>query len=298
MNRRSFIQNSIFTIGALTIAQQKVFAALKIDPWKVTMLNETTGIFSEKGGTILFHISKKGIVVVDTQFPDAAAHLIEELKKKTEKPFKLLINTHHHGDHTAGNIAFKDLVSTVVAHENSKINQEANAKKNKNEDKQLYPNTTFTTTWSKKIGKEKIVLYYFGAAHTNGDSLVHLQKANIVHMGDLVFNRRHPYIDKTAGADIKNWIIVLNKAITTFDFDTKFVCGHAATGYDVIVGKEDIKAFANYLQKVLDYTQEQITAGKTKEEILKATAIPGAEEWKGDGIERPLTAAYIELTTK
>jgi cyclase len=298
MNRRSFIQNSIFTIGALTIAQQKVFAALKIDPWKVTMLNETTGIFTEKGGTILFHLSKKGIVVIDTQFPDTAAHLIDELKKKTEKPFKLLINTHHHGDHTAGNIAFKDLVSTVVAHENSKINQEASAKKNKNEDKQLYPNTTFTTTWSKKIGKEKITLHYFGAGHTNGDSLVHLQKANIVHMGDLVFNRRHPYIDKTAGADIKNWIIVLNKAITTFDFDTKFVCGHAAAGYEVIVSKEDIKAFANYLQKVLDFTQEQITAGKTKEEILKATSIPGAEEWKGDGIERPLTAAYMELTTK
>jgi cyclase len=298
MNRRSFIQNSIFTIGALTIAQQKVFAALKIDPWKVTMLNETTGIFTEKGGTILFHLSKKGIVVIDTQFPDTAAHLIDELKKKTEKPFKLLINTHHHGDHTAGNIAFKDLVSTVVAHENSKINQEASAKKNKNEDKQLYPNTTFTTTWSKKIGKEKITLHYFGAGHTNGDSLVHLQKASIVHMGDLVFNRRHPYIDKTAGADIKNWIIVLNKAITTFDFDTKFVCGHAAAGYEVIVSKEDIKAFANYLQKVLDFTQEQITAGKTKEEILKATSIPGAEEWKGDGIERPLTAAYMELTTK
>ncbi len=298
MNRRLFIQNSIFTLGALTIAQQKVFAALKIDAWKVTMLNETTGIFTEKGGTILFHISKKGIVVVDTQFPDAAAHLIDELKKKTEKPFKLLINTHHHGDHTGGNIAFKDLVSTVVAHQNSKINQEANAKKNKNEDKQLYPTKTYNEKWSKKIGKEKVTLRYFGAGHTNGDSFVHFEKANIVHTGDLVFNRRHPYIDKTAGANIKSWITVLNKATTTFNDSTKFVCGHAAKDYDVIITKDDIKAFANYLQKVLDFTQEQITAGKTKEEILKATIIPGAEEWKGDGIERPLTAAYIELTVK
>lgn len=298
MNRRSFIHNSLFTLGALTIAHHKIFAALKIDPWKITMLNDTTGIFSEKGGTILFHLSKKGIVVVDTQFADSAAHLITEVKKKTEKPFKLLINTHHHADHTSGNIAFKDLVSTIVAHENSKTNQLAAAQKNKTEDKQLYPNETYTTTWCKKVGKEKICLHYFGAGHTNGDSIVHLQHANIVHMGDLVFNRRHPYVDKTAGANIKSWITVLNKTTSTFDANTKYVCGHAGTGYDVVINADDIKAFANYLQKVLDFTQAQIDAGKTKEEILKATFIPGAEEWKGDGIERPLTAAYMELTTK
>ena len=84
------------------------------------MLTENIGIFSEKGGTIFFHLSKEGIVVVDTQFPDTALHLIDELKKKTEKPFKLIVNTHHHGDHSSGNIAFKDLVTTVVAHQNLK----------------------------------------------------------------------------------------------------------------------------------------------------------------------------------
>ncbi|MBL0147163.1 MAG: MBL fold metallo-hydrolase [Chitinophagaceae bacterium] len=298
MNRRSFIQTSVFTFAALTIAQQKIFAALKIDPWKVTMLTDSTGIFTEKGGTILFHLSKKGIVVIDTQFADAAAHLIAELNKKSQKPFKLLVNTHHHGDHTSGNIAFKDLLDTIVAHENSKINQQTVAIKNKSEDKQLYPNTTYSKKWSKKIGKEKIHLYYFGAGHTNGDSIVHLQHENIVHMGDLVFNRRHPYIDKTAGANIKNWIIILEKTQVLFNDNTKFVCGHAGNGYDVVVTKADIKAFANYLQKVLEFTQAEIAAGKTKEEILKATTIPGAEEWKGEGIERSLTAAFIELTTK
>jgi cyclase len=297
MNRRSFIRNTTFTVAALTIAQQKIFAALKIDPWKVTMLNDNTGIFTEKGGTILFQLNKKGIIVVDTQFADTAAHLIAEVKKKTSKAFKLLINTHHHGDHTSGNIAFKDLLSTVVAHQNSKTNQEATAKKNKTEDKQLYPTETYTNKWSKKVGKERVTLHYFGAGHTNGDSLVHFEKANVVHLGDLLFNRRHPYVDKTAGANIKSWITVLEKATTTFTDDTTFVCGHAGSGYDVVIKKDDIKAFANYLQKVLDFTKAQLDAGKTKEEIVKATAIPGADEWKGDGIERPLTAAYIELTT-
>lgn len=121
------------------------------------MLTDDIGVFTERGGTILFYLSKKGIAVVDSQFPDQSKHLIDELKKKSEKPFKLLINTHHHGDHSGGNISFKGLVEHVIAHENSKINQEKTAKQNKNEDKQLYPDQTYTNTWCQKLGKEKFV---------------------------------------------------------------------------------------------------------------------------------------------
>jgi cyclase len=298
MNRRSFVRSSALTIGALTIAQQKILATFAIDPWKITMLNDNMGIFTEKGGTILFLLSKTGIVVVDSQFPDSAQHCIDELKKKSSKPFSMLINTHHHGDHSSGNIAFKGLVTHVVAHINSKINQEAVAKQKNNEDKQLYPDQTYDTAWETMIDKEKIMLHYFGAGHTNGDSLVHFQHANIVHMGDLVFNRRHPFVDKTAGASISNWITILDKAPKTFDANTQYICGHSGTGYDVILKADDLKAFGEYLGNVLKFTEASIKAGKTKEELITATGIPGSPEWKGDGIDRPLAAAYTELTTK
>jgi len=297
MNRRSFVRSTALTIGALTIAQQKILAAFKIDPWKITMLTDKIGVFTEKGGTILFHLSGTGIVVVDAQFPDSAQHLIDELKKKSDQPFTLLINTHHHGDHTAGNIAFKGIVAHVLAHENSLANQKKVAIDKKNEDKQLYPDKTFGTTWVENIDKEEIDLYYFGAGHTNGDSMVHFRKANIVHMGDLVFNRRHPYVDRTAGANISSWINVLDKGLGTFNKKTTYVCGHSGTGYDIVLTRDDVKAFKEYLGNVLKYTAAQIKAGKTKDEIIKATEIPGSPEWKGDGIERPLSAAYDELTT-
>ena len=105
MNRRSFLQNSAFTFGALTLAQENILTSLFQQTWKITMLRNDIGIFTERGGTIAFLLSKKGIVVVDAQFPDQSKRLIDELKKKSEKPIKLLINTHHHGDHTAGNIS-------------------------------------------------------------------------------------------------------------------------------------------------------------------------------------------------
>ena len=298
MHRRTFIQNTALTFGALTLAQQNLLSSFFEDPWKIKMLTDNLGIFTEKGGTIAFLLAKKEIVVVDSQFPDQSKHLIDELKKKSENPFSLLINTHHHGDHTAGNISFKGIVEHVLAHANSKINQETTAKKNKNEDKQLYPDQTFTDTWCEKFGKEKICLYYYGAAHTNGDALIHFQHANIVHMGDLVFNRRHPYVDRSAGANMKSWMEVLDKAVNKFDKDTQYIFGHSGTGYEVTGKSDDLNKFRDYLGNVLKFVDSEIKAGKTKDEILKNKIIPGGEEWKTDGIERPLTAAYEELTVK
>ena len=299
MQRRNFLRNTSLTIAGLSLFNKEMLAAFFAQPaWKVKMLTDNIGVFTEKGGTIAFYLSKKGIVVVDAQFPEQSQHLIDELKKRSEKPFKLLINTHHHGDHTAGNISFKGIVPHVVAHANSLTNQKNAAVKNKTEDKQLYPDQTYTDTWTEKIGKEKISMHYFGAGHTDGDSLVHFQHANIVHMGDLVFNRRHPFVDKSAGANMSNWIKVLDKAVTTFDSKTQFVCGHAGEGYDIITNAGDLKKFGDYLGSVLKFVDGEIKAGKPKEEILKTKIIPGTDEWKGDGIDRPLAAAYTELTSK
>jgi len=298
MLRRSFIQNSALAFGALTMAQQKLLTSFFDDPWKITMLRNDIGIFTEKGGTIAFYLSKKGIVVVDAEFPEQSKHLIDELKKRSDKPFKLLINTHHHGDHTAGNISFKGIVDHVLAHANSLTNQKNVAVASKSEDKQLYPDQTYTDTWCEKIGKEKICLYYYGAGHTNGDSYIHFEHANIVHCGDLVFNRRHPFVDRGAGASMKSWIEVLDKGLNKFDKNTIFIYGHSGTGYEVTGKADDLEKFRDYIGSVLKFVEGEMKAGKTKDEILKATAIPGADEWKGDGIQRPLQAAWEELTAK
>ena len=305
MNRRSFIQNTALSFGALGLSQQKIFSALftKPDgaappPWMFHMMTDKVGIFTERGGTIGFLLEKKDIVVVDSQFPDTAPHLISDLQKNSDAPIKYLLNTHHHGDHSGGNIAFNGLVEHVVAHENSKKNQKRVATANKTLDKQLLPDRTYWDYWQKNVGDESIRMYYFGPAHTDGDSLIHFENTNIVHMGDLLFNRRHPFVDRSSGASIKNWIRVLHKATKTFDGNTTYIYGHAADGYNIAGKEDDLKRFSDYLQAVLDFTQSEINAGKLKEGFLKTTSFPGQGEWKGDGIMRPLSAAWDELSGK
>lgn len=299
-SRRKFIQTSALTGLGISLIHTNIFAGILQQevPYKMTPLRNNVGFFTERGGTIGWMISKDGLVVVDTQFPEQAQHLIEAIKKQSGSQIDLLINTHHHGDHTGGNIAFNGVIGKLVAHENSKKNQMRVAEANNAAAAQLYPDTLFAKEWSGKVGEETISLKYFGAAHTDGDALVHFENANIVHLGDLVFNRRYPYIDKTAGASVKNWIEVLGQAQKIYDKDTKFIFGHADNGFEVVGTKDDIKAFQSYLSRLLDQVSSDIKAGKTQEEIMKIQAIKGADEWKGDGISRSLSAAYEELKAK
>ena len=295
--RRNFLKTS----GLATAASLGPWAAI-LDPraakadYTMQEIRNNVGFFTERGGTIGWMINKEGIVVVDSQFPDQATHLIEAIKAKSERQIDLLLNTHHHGDHSGGNIAFKGLVQQIVAHENSKANQERVAKARKQEDQQLYPTATFKKYWSRNVGGETVTMMYFGPGHTNGDSVIQFENANVVHMGDLMFNRRFPYIDRSAGANIKNWISILEEVSTTFDDETIYIFGHAFDPVKITGTKDDLLKMRDYFTALLDFVIKEMKEGKSKEEIAKATAIPGVTEWQGKGIQRSLTSAYEELS--
>jgi cyclase len=295
MNRRSFVRNAGFGFGALPLLSKDwLNTFIQGNPYKMKMLRNDVGIFTEKGGTIAYYISKNNIAVVDAEFPEQSKHLIDALQKDPGKRFEILLNTHHHADHTAGNISFKGMIAHVAAHNNSLLNQQRLAKEKNTEDEQLYPDISYGDTWEYKQMKENIKTYYWGPAHTNGDSIIFFPHANIAHVGDLVFNRRWAFIDKSAGASIKNWIVVLDKIQSQFDNDTLFVFGHAFDPEKVTGNKADIKAMQDYLKNLLAFVNSQIKAGKTKDEITKATSIPGVTEWQGDGLDWGLKAAYEE----
>lgn len=299
MNRRLFLQNALVAGGALALGPRLYARGMHFDDWNIQSIRKDLFLFTEKGGSIVFLRNKTGTVIVDSQFPEQAGHLIAELKKKAVTPFDLLINTHHHGDHSGGNIAFKDQVKHVLAHINSKINQENQAKALNTEDKQLYPDQTFSDKWCQDFGKETICLHYFGPAHTNGDALVHFENANVVHMGDLVNNRRYPYIDRGAGASIENWMLVLDRAQNVFDRKTIFVCGHGRDPNNVTVNRDFLREMKLFFESIFDHVKKEMIAGKTKEAIISQTSIPGMETWVDpNGFAKPLLeTAYLELSS-
>ena len=119
-----------------------------------------------------------------------------------------------------------------------------------------------------------------------------------MHVGDLMFNKRHPFVDRSAGANMRSWIEVLGKIQKTGNKDTIYIFGHSLTEGEETGSAEDLKKFADYLDKVLTFADSEFKKGTAKEVFIKNTAIPGVTEWTGGGIERPLTAAYEEVSAK
>lgn len=294
--RRTFIKSSSILTAGLFLPKN-ILHAFQSEGGKMQILRNNVGIFTEKGGTIGYLISDNATVVIDSQFPDSAKHFISEVLDQTHRRIEVLINTHHHRDHTSGNFMMKKLTDKIVANENAVALQKKFYGSGDSAQSQVYANITFTDKWSTTIGKEKITAEHLWAAHTGGDSFIHFENDNVVHLGDLVFNGVYPYMDRPAGTNIAKWIEYDDEILKRFDNDTIFIFGH---GTNVYGGKKEVEQMRDYLSALLDYVSKNIKSGKSLEQIQSLGPVPGFENlvevWEG-ALKMSLTAAYEELSS-
>jgi cyclase len=296
-----------------TAAQQGVF----------TLVRRNVGTFTMRGGTVGWLVNPGGVAVVDTQFAAEARALLAGLQERSgNRGVDVLLNTHHHGDHTSGNGVFRGVARRVVAHGMADQHmrrapqppQQARAPQQPPSPQPqqtqppqppapepLYPDTTFTHSWSNMVGDERVLAQHHGRAHTSGDAVITFERANVVHMGDLGFNRRHPVVDRAAGASMRNWARVLQHVVDGHARDTIYIFGHAGEGLPVTGSAADVLHFRDYLNAVLEFVERHVAAGRSREEVV-AMRMPlaGFEAWGPfgqAGPRDPLTVAYDEVTT-
>ncbi len=89
---------------------------------KIGVIHVMDSIFMLKGrgGNIGVSVGEDGIFIIDSQFPDASADIIQRVKSLSKKPIKLLVNTHHHGDHVGGNSNLAAEGALVFSHEKAR----------------------------------------------------------------------------------------------------------------------------------------------------------------------------------
>ena len=266
-----------------------------------TPIRRNLGFFTMRGGTISYLVDPAAVVVVDSQFPAEAQAFLSGLAERSGgRAVDCLINTHHHGDHTGGNVAFRGIARSVVAHVKAAEHMRQPPGGQPPAD-QLFPDTTFAEAWSADVGDERVVARHYGRAHTSGDATVTFERANVVHMGDLMFHRRHPVVDLAAGATLRGWMTVLESAFADHAKDTIYIFGHANAGLPVTGTHTDLVRFRDYLGALLAFVEAQVKAGRTRDEILAMRdPLAGFEEFGRFGQAGPrdsLTCAYEEITS-
>jgi cyclase len=290
-SRRNFLATSIgAAIAAVLTRPGYGHALLHYQEPTFRVLRRNVGIFTMRGGTVGYLVNDGGVAVVDSQFPAEAAALLQGLNTRSQN---------HHGDHSGGNIAFRGAARHVIAHVKADEHMRQPPGGQPPAD-QLFPDTTFEQDWSGDVGDERITARHYGRAHTSGDAVITFERANIAHMGDLMFNRRHPVVDGPAGATLRGWAEVLESTTADHDADTIYIFGHASTGQAITGNAADLAFFRNYLNGIMDFVQAQVRAGRSRDEVLAMRdPLRGFEEFGAFGqpsARDPLTVAYDEVT--
>ncbi|MGE5833917.1 MAG: MBL fold metallo-hydrolase [Acidobacteriota bacterium] len=314
LTRRHFLTTSVLATAAGTIGSSPLVRAWQqpqqppAQPQQpppvtpvFTPIRSDVGFFTGRGGTIGYLINATGVAVVDSQYRDSAKLLLDGLNERSKnRPVDRLINTHHHADHTDGNIVFKGIAKKVVAQQRAAEHMHNPPGRPAPTTEQLYPDTTFTDNWREQVGSEWVRARFYGPGHTSGDVVVTFERANVAHMGDLMFKGRHPIIDRAAGASIKNWITVLEKAAGDHANDTIYIYGHTGNNQPVTGPRADVMRLRDYFTALLQFVGAQMKAGKTKDEILALREpLKGFDDFgpfQMQDARAPLAVAYEELS--
>lgn len=220
------------------------------------------------GGASAVFVRSDGVLLVDTKVPDNGQNLLNQIRKVTDKPVTHIINTHTHGDHTGSNSFFASSVE-VVAQENTATNMSKMDAFKSAAGKVGLPDRTYKDKLTLFKSNEAVDLYYFGPAHTNGDTFVVFRNARVMHAGDLFANKGLPIVDVNNGGSGVAYGETIRKAAAGIKNVDKVITGHS----DVMVW-QDFVDFGEFTRLMADQARDAVKTGQTAEQALDSLQLP------------------------
>lgn len=211
------------------------------------------------GGNIAAVVGPQGALVVDSQYEHMAPQIKAELEaKQAGVQIKTLINTHFHGDHVNGNAALAS-GAQIIAHTNVLTRLKADAKF----PVAGLPTETFVGEKHLSLNGVKLHLMTMPVSHTDGDLVVWFKDANVLHMGDLFFADRFPFIDLNSGGSVTGYISNVKQLLSQIDDKTRLIPGHGD-----LMDKAGLQRFLNMMELTLAEVNAMKAQGKTEDQIV------------------------------
>ncbi len=287
MLRKLLLVSALLTVSVpVASADDDPFADTKITS---TELGSGVWMLQGRGGNMLLVAGDGGALLVDDQFAPLTDRIVAAVAGLTDQPLKWVVNTHWHADHTGGNENLGKGGAIIVAHDGVHRRMSSDQliaafdKEVPAAPMVARPVVTFTETVTLHLaGRPVTALYVGGPAHTDGDSFVRVEDANVMHLGDVFFNGLYPFIDTSSGGNLAGVIHAAQEAHALVDAQTKIGPGHGPLA--------DRKELADYVAMLVGVIVRPATSSLTSpvsREIASA-------EFESDGL-RPWADVSREL---
>ena len=266
----------VASAASLVVAAQQQATAPKV--LEVTKLKDNLFVLKRGGGNTAVFIMGDGVTVVDAKNPGWGQPILDKIKELTSKPVVRLINTHTHADHVSGNVEFPATID-IVTQENTKANMEkmvapsgfppAASNIFKEHNGVGMPKRTFKDKMSIGTGDDRVELYYFGRAHTNGDAWVVFPSLRVMHAGDVFSGKNIPLLDANNGGSGVAIPDTLQKVHDTIKDVDVIITGHSTE-----MTWPDLMEYADFNRDFLNDMRTAKAAGKTVDETASTWKIP------------------------
>ena len=243
------------------------------------------------GGNTAAFVTTNGVVLVDTKLPNWGQSVLDTLRTVTDKPITHIINTHTHLDHVGGNEFFPANVE-IVAQENTAANMMKMPAFQGAGKKHGLPDKTYKDRMTVLGGNDAIDLYYFGPAHTNGDTFVVFRRLRVMHTGDAFSGKATPFIDHDNGGSGISYGETIARALAGIKNVDTIIPGHSTnmTWSDFVEYREFHRAF-------LDAVRAAHKAGKTADQAAAELKLPDTfKDYTMDRTKENVAKIYAELS--
>ena len=286
--------------AALEIAEaQRDFSQVQI---RTQQLADGVYMLMGAGGNIGVSVGEDGVFLIDDQFAPLSDKIKAAVAALSNQPIRFVLNTHWHGDHTGGNENMGAAGVLIVAHDNVRkrmsVEQFISAfgRTVPAAAAVALPVVTFTDAVTFHLNRDDIYAFHVDPAHTDGDSVVHFRQANVIHAGDVFFNRMYPFIDVSSGGSIDGVISAVDAILKLADDQTKIVPGHGP-----LSDRTGLEAYRHMLQTIRDRVRQSIMAGQPLDNVVAANPTAEFDAVWGQGFlnpERFVTIVYTDLSRR
>jgi glyoxylase-like metal-dependent hydrolase (beta-lactamase superfamily II) len=286
--RRAFLALGLAFLAAPAAGQDDM-SKVEI---KVERLGPGVAVLFGSGGNIGLSYGEDANAVVDDQFAPLTPKILAAIATLDPDPVKFVINTHWHFDHVGGNETLGKAGALILAHHNVRermsteqflaaLNERVPASP-----KDALPVVTFDNGVTLHLNGDTLHVIHVDNAHTDGDSIVHWLKANVLHMGDTFFHKiSFPFIDLSSEGSIDGVIAAAETGLRIANDQTRIIPGHGP-----VATRAELAAYRDMLVDIRARVAAGIKARRTLEQI-KASR-PAARYGMPDGFIKP--DAFVE----